>query len=89
MKQRLESTFRHPLTVAMLGGFLLFAGIAMLGQILGAQKAERGTLSWELPNSSVTVIDTSGVCLYVFHSYQVGGIAAVSKAALPMGAGCQ
>ncbi len=56
-----------------------------------AQKAERGTQQWMIPATSftddtVTVKDTTGVCLYVTSH---GGIAAVPKTQLPQGSGCQ
>ena len=44
--------------------------------------------SWLIVDG-VTVIDTSGVCLYVYSDYNRGGIAAVPKTQLPKGAGCQ
>jgi Na+/H+ antiporter NhaC len=58
-----------------------------------AQKAERGTQQWQININgwnTITVVDTSGVCLY----YVTGGdgnraIAAVPKTQLPQGTGCQ
>lgn len=60
---------------------------------LSAQKAERGTKTWEMSSGfdrvPMTVIDTSGVCLYVIVTNQGPAIAAVPKTQLPQGAGCQ
>jgi hypothetical protein len=77
-------------------------GIALgvLGTILAmdqthAQKAERATQQWTLPNvtgwynAEVHVYDTAGVCLYVLVGDARGGIAAVPKTQLPQGTGCQ
>lgn len=47
------------------------------------------TRMWNIADTSVYVVDTAGVCLYIWNSYEKGGIAAVPKTQLPKGAGCQ
>lgn len=56
------------------------------------QRAERGTLQWDIlidRFNEVRVLDTTGVCLYVYITGEGGGIAAVPKTQLPAGTGCQ
>jgi hypothetical protein len=48
------------------------------------------TKAWSIADTGVEVIDTAGVCLYIYHDYNNGGaITSVPKTQLPKGAGCQ
>lgn len=86
---------------------LLFAvGLILLVLVCGlwgrsnqvsAEMAEKGTQQWDirLPSKpgSLTVVDTNGVCLYLYRgswSADAGAaVAAVPKTQLPAGTGCQ
>jgi hypothetical protein len=78
-------------------GIAVGMGFSAAMRALTAQKAEKGTQQWEIPVAGpelirLRVFDTNGVCLYLASNY--GGtpnltIAAISKAQLPPGAGCQ
>lgn len=69
--------------------------LAWLWAVVSAQKAEKGTQQWTIPLSSsdpydIRVVDTTGVCLYVINTPGMAvAITAISKATLPVGAGCQ
>lgn len=75
---------------------LLIAGVDLF-RVLASAKVERGTQSWriDVPYSpfgsvAVTVVDTTGVCLYLVDgSHGMSGIAAIPKSTLPQGVGCQ
>lgn len=54
----------------------------------GYVTAQSGTRWWKV-DDTVRIIDTSGVCLYVYAWGYTGGIAAVPKTQLPPGTGCQ
>lgn len=77
---------------------LLFSGLIVffysLGHIIGqAERAPSSTKHWILDHDSwfgnTEVFDTKSVCIYVFKNFKGGGIAAIPKSQLNIGAGCQ
>lgn len=78
-----------------LAAAIISAGLTHIATVI-AQKAERGTQHWavRVPDNGmgqwIHVYDMSGTCVYAYEGYNgIGGIAVISKATLPMGAGCQ
>lgn len=69
----------------------IVVGLLLLAGIVVAQ-GPRGR-KWQIDSvgrSSIYVIETTGVCLYVVDRYNGGsGIAVVLKSQLPTGVGCQ
>lgn len=90
---RMKTMAREILIVACICG--LGVGMAALAANVSAQKAERGTQHWLVPvpptgmGQFLHVFDMSGTCVYVYEASGFGGVAAISKAQLPQGAGCQ
>lgn len=68
------------ISLAVIVGIVWFFGYPTI--------AQSQTRSWRL-NTQVSVIDTTGVCLYVAVVGYGIGIAAVPKTQLPTGSGCQ
>lgn len=64
---------------------LTFIFISAMGQPRAQGLTMRG---WDI-SREVSVIDTGGTCIYLYHGYAYGGIAVLSKSQLPSGKGCQ
>lgn len=74
------------------GVVTFLAATALLDRVFAQERdpAYHQTRSWTIGNSNVYVIDTAGVCLYVYSGMGPrSGIAAVPKTQLPAGTGCQ